>query len=784
MSYGRTTQIGKIGIANVMSLIRSLSSNGLVRQVSDENKFEQICKGDLSYSYGGIDRFVEVKTEEKHTGNLFLETWSNKSCNNPGWMVKSDADILIYHFLDNGMTYLFDFKLLKKWFVEKGSVFPEYPQRKNSQENDTWEKIIPLKHLSHALVFDTYCIKNGQHSLVFTSSGKPPPPRGFDIIYDSEVFPNCFQLCAINATTGEKFSFELSSRRDDYHALRAWVMGLKQSGARMVGFNNVGFDYPVLHFIMSGVTSPSMIYEHAMNIIRSESKFGHTIKPSDCLVPQVDLFKIHHFDNKARMTSLKALEFNMRMMNISDLPFPVGTMLTPEQMKTLMAYCFNDVEATLAFYEVSREQITFREQLSQKHGLDFMNFNDVKIGKEIFRIELEKSSVPCYDYSQELGRTPKQTPRDKIALCDCVPSWISLNNPAFDNIKRHFENTVITETKGTFKDLTAKVCGLDFVFGTGGIHASVENESFVANDEWMILDVDVTSLYPSIAIENGYYPEHLGPRFVEVYQALREQRLTYAKGTAENAMLKLALNGVYGASNDQFSIFYDPLYTMKTTIGGQLMLAMLVEALMTVPDLRIIQANTDGITMWLPRSRRSEVDRNCFDWERLTRLSLENVEYSKMFIADVNSYLAEKVGGGVKRKGRYEYETGWHQDASALVVPKVAEQVLLHGKTTREQLENWGDFFDFLMRVKVPRSSKLMMGDRQLENTQRYYVSVGGGSLTKVMPPLAKNPTVWRRISVQSGYTVCPCNNILDARLPINFDWYQNEVEKLTLGVM
>jgi hypothetical protein len=784
MSFDRTTQIGKVGIANVMPLIRSLASNGLVRTVSDDNQFEQICRGDLSYSYAGMERFVEVKTEEKHTGNLFLETWSNKACNNPGWMVKSNADILIYHFLDNGMTYLFDFKMLKKWFVEKGSAFPEYPQRKNSQENDTWGKIIPLKHLSHALVFDTYCVKNGQHSLIFTSSGKPPP-RGFDIIYDVETFPNCFQLCAINATTGEKFSFELSSRRNDYLALRTWVLDLKQSGARMVGFNNVGFDYPVLHFILtSGCNHPHTIYEHAKSLIESESRFGNSIKPSDCWVPQVDLFKIHHFDNKARMTSLKALEFNMQLFNISDLPFPVGSQLLPDQMNTLMDYCFNDVEATLAFYAETREQITFREQLSEKHGLDFTNFNDVKIGKEIFRLELEKAGVPCYDYSQEEGRTPRQTPRARINLADCVPPWITFDTPQFRSIRGHFENTVITETKGAFKDLTAKVAGLDYVFGTGGIHASVENESFIANKDWMILDVDVTSLYPSIAIENGYYPEHLGPKFVEVYRNLREQRLTYAKGTAENAMLKLALNGVYGASNDQFSIFYDPLYTMKTTIGGQLMLAMLVEGLLTVPGLRIIQANTDGITMWMPRHMRGTVDHICGLWEQRTRLSLEAVEYSKMFIADVNSYLAEKVDGGVKRKGRYEYETQWHQDASALVVPKVAEWVLLRGCDARVSLENWDDFFDFLLRVKVPRSSKLMMGDRQLENTQRYYVSVGGGSLVKVMPPLAKNPTVWRRIAVQSGYTVCPCNNILDANLPINYDWYQNEVEKLTLGVM
>jgi hypothetical protein len=95
---------------------------------------------------------------------------------------------------------------------------------------------------------------------------------------------------------------------------------------------------------------------------------------------------------------------------------------------------------------------------------------------------------------------------------------------------------------------------------------------------------------------------------------------------------------------------------------------------------------------------------------------------------------------------------------------------------------------DFMSRVKVPRSSKLLLvddhGERQLENTQRYYVSEGGGRLVKVMPPLAKKPDEWRRIGVASGWTVCPCNDINDAVLPINYDYYIQEVEKLTLSVM
>ena len=137
----------------------------------------------------------------------------------------------------------------------------------------------------------------------------------------------------------------------------------------------------------------------------------------------------------------------------------------------------------------------------------------------------------------------------------------------------------------------------------------------------------------------------------------------------------------------------------------------------------------------------------------------------------------------VKRKGKYEYEMEWHQNHSALVIAKVAEQVLVHGAPIRETVMNWPDRMDFMLRVKVPRTSHLLWGEQQVQNTCRYYVSTGGAALTKVMPPLAKKPDQWRRIGVESGWTVCVCNDIGDAVLPVNFEYYINEVDKLVLGM-
>jgi len=621
-----------------------------------------------------------------------------------------------------------------------------------------------------------------------------------DIVWDVETYPNVFLLHAQHAHLPIEWSFEISDWRNDSRAIIDWTYWLGSIGARMVGFNSIGFDYPILHtLVRMGNADAKTLYDKAQAIIESQddNRWMHMVKPTDRLVDQIDLFLIHHFDNRARSTSLKVLEFNMRADNISDLPFPVGTTLTQDQVPVLRKYNRHDVLQTIQFYHHSIESIRFREDLTARYQRDFMNHNDTKIGKDYFIMEMEAAGVSCYDYGPE-GRRPRQTRRPSIALKDAILPWVTFQEPEFQRVLHWFKEQTITETKGVFNDVTCTVAGFTFVFGLGGIHGSVESEILESDSENIIIDLDVTSYYPTLAIANGFYPAHLGQTFTTIYSHLFEQRKKYPKGSPENAMLKLALNGVYGDSNNVFSVFYDPLFTMSITLNGQLLLCLLAENIMRdVPGVKLIQCNTDGVTVRVPRTSSSALKLVCEHWEKLTNLNLEQVTYQKMCIRDVNNYIGQYENGKVKRKGCYEYKREWHQDHSAIVVPKIAEKVLLEGAPIRETVENWPDKMDFMARVKVPRSSTLVYttpawGDQWflLPNTCRYYISPNGVHLFKVMPPLAKKPgewrrkpDEWRRIGVESGWGVCVCNDINDAVEPIDYSYYVREIEKITLGL-
>ena len=641
-------------------------------------------------------------------------------------------------------------------------------------------------------------------------------------------------------------------------------------------------------------------------IFSSNNRWEHNVKPWEIMVTQGDLMKIHHFDNAARATSLKKLEINMRAARVVDLPYDPNLPTTSVQKDEIIAYMCHDINETMRFYLHSLDQINFRDDLALKHMKtttrhwgdrsytetkcelgDVLNFSDGKIGQRIIVTQLEEAGTQCYEKVNG-RRKPIQTIRGHIDLNAVISPKVSFNHPEFNRISEFISSKKITpdQTKGFFglfytyvypdgkivttdrwdaeeEKLFVKsggriikgsdsgktsciVDGFQYDFGTGGIHGSRHSEAFHEDDEWEIWDWDVASYYPNLAITHNWFPEHLSEIFCKVYLGIYNLRQTFAKTTTENAMLKLALNVPYGESNSEFSPFYDPQHTMRTTINGQLLLCVLAELLTHIPKedgtlvsisdcVKMLQINTDGLTVRIKKTHIEWMNNICAEWEKHTGLTLEKVRYKSMFIRDVNNYLAVKMDGKTKRIGAYAYETplenpytrerGWNQDHSMLVIRKAAEARMVHGTPVAEFIMNHRDPFDFQLSTKVNRKDRLETwtpsGDRfEIQRNTRYYVSTDGPSLMKVLPPLAKQfygdkalisrqkydakrvaaesdgatdeqimewdewkDKMERKTSVQAGWTVTITNDISDFRWDnVNWYFYIEEANKLVIG--
>jgi len=568
----------------------------------------------------------------------------------------------------------------------------------------------------------------------------------------------------IHIDTGDKWFFEISDWVNDSSELFNFLNWLKHTQARMVGFNNLAYDYTLLHHFLtlSGHVNATIMYDLSYRWFNGEIKSPW---PNDIMIPQLDLFKIHHFDNKSKMVSLKVLEFNMRSDTIKDLPFKPDTRLTLDQAKLMRIYNEHDVTETIKFYNFSIPQIEFRDKLSVAQNKNFTNYNDTKIGEQYMIDYLINEGVNVNKHSTSY--------RECVAVKDIILPYVTFTHPALNLVLDEFKTKVFDKKDATGglllrSELNIETCinGFQLNMGSGGIHGSINREIVTDSDTHVLLDWDVVSFYPNLSIRNNLYPEHLGFRFCDVYLKLYEHRKSFPKSAPENGMLKLALNSIYGNSNSIYSPFYDPKYTLSITINGQLLLCMLAEKLMLTPDLKMIQINTDGLTFLCPKRYLNYINDVWIWWQDLTKLELESNEYSMMAVRDVNNYIALKKDGKVKRIGCYAYTTPvenpatrerpWYKDHSALVIPKAAEAAIVNNINISEFILNHRDKYDFMLRAKIPRSSSLVLcesqywdgkfiGDKKsvLQNVTRYVVSKTGGRLIKLMPNTLKQCLAW-----------------------------------------
>jgi hypothetical protein len=153
------------------------------------------------------------------------------------------------------------------------------------------------------------------------------------VVYDIETLPNCFTLHMEMLNNSISSTWEISQYRNDHRELMEWFYWCQQNAIPMIGFNSINFDYPVIHDMFTKLSGLEGIYLKSQAIIKGDDRFGHIIWERDRFAPQIDLFKIHHFDNKAKTTSLKALQINMRSPTVVDSPVQFGTNLSPEQIE-------------------------------------------------------------------------------------------------------------------------------------------------------------------------------------------------------------------------------------------------------------------------------------------------------------------------------------------------------------------------------------------------------------------------------------------------------------------
>ena len=94
--------------------------------------------------------FVDLKVEQRFTGNFFVETWSNYPVN-PGWLSKSKATGIVYVFLrPEPSVFLFGLPAMRRYVAQNRGTLKEVIQRQHEQNNETRGLLVPIEHATAA----------------------------------------------------------------------------------------------------------------------------------------------------------------------------------------------------------------------------------------------------------------------------------------------------------------------------------------------------------------------------------------------------------------------------------------------------------------------------------------------------------------------------------------------------------------------------------------------------------------------------------------------------------
>lgn len=648
-------------------------------------------------------------------------------------------------------------------------------------------------------------------------------------VYDIEVFQNIFHCSAINTETKEIHKFEISPRKNQLSEL---ILFFKQvnspvswndnyttncsidSDKIFCGYNNLHYDNPVINYIIEYehvlAEKPVLVITNSIfNLSREITNSDENIEKWKRWKYQVwfDSFDILTmlYSNKLRV-GLKEIQVTMQYKNVQEFVCDWSKPLPIEDFDSMIDYNINDIESTSALLDRCKKDIDLRLAIEDEYGVKVLSKDGVNIGMKILTHKyLEKTGLTWWDIKD------LRSPQAYIPLKDVILPFIKYDSPILKSVLDEMKTQVVSPgRKGYEKNFVFG--GLRYTVGVGGIHSKNDPEIIIPAEDEMLIDIDVASLYPSMLIEYGFYPKHLGPEFLEVYSQIRSERIE-AKHNGDkikDSTLKLALNGLSGNLQNEHNFCYSTFAAMQIRINGQLLLLMLAEKLVEL-GCRIVQANTDGLFVLLKKSIYDKVNNVCREWEQLTKLTLEEDRFEAMYQYAINDYIAVKEGytdvrdrflageqivqkkktgelyksieqiqdDYIKQKGMFITKVQLGKGLTPKIIPEAVIKYFVDGIPVEDTIKGCKDIKKFLMAEKTGKQWNVEYMKEDIQRTNRFYASTNGGYLWK-WKQVGNAERQYQNMLAASGVTLL--NKFDDKPIEdrkINYRYYLRECYKI-----
>lgn len=597
-------------------------------------------------------------------------------------------------------------------------------------------------------------------------------------VYDIEVFRNVFHCTLLNTETEELFKFECSIRKNNIEEMCKFFL---QDNIILVGYNNIHYDNPIINYCIEYFSNSKYTYDkiclsifNLSNIITQDKDNIERWKRWKYAKNFYTLDLLTMLYSKALRVSLKEMQVTMMYKNVQEFNQDWNKNLSTQDIDSMIEYNINDVMSTYELLKRCEKDIQLRLNIEDQYNINCLSKDGVNIGMQILAEEYMKKTGISWNILKDL-----RSPADTIELNKIILPFIKYDTPILQDLLNEMKQLKISlGRKGYEKQFLLE--NLVVSIGVGGIHSINEPEIIIPRNDELLVDLDVASLYPSMLLNFNFYPKHLGKEFKIVYQEIKDKRI-YAKRIGDkvtNETLKLALNGLSGNLQNEYSWCYDPEAVAGIRINGQLLLLMLTEKLIAI-GAKPIQLNTDGIFCRIPKNKYDEAMKVCKEWESLTGLELEEDRFKSFYQLAINDYFGVFENNKIKEKGCFITSVKLGKGLTPKIIPKAVEKYFLEGIKPKDYIPTVTDIKDFLMSEKTGKQWHVEYNSKPQQRTNRFYASTDGYFLYKWKGNEIQGIKEYQNMLVASGVTLL--NNFDDLKNDpkINYQYYINEANKI-----
>lgn len=504
------------------------------------------------------------------------------------------------------------------------------------------------------------------------------------IVYDIEVFKYDWIAVFYDVSTDTWTVFH-----NDPSGLLKYMT---QTGVIFCGFNIKHYDNHGVKAICCGA-SPELVKQISDFIIVDERPgWEHYFLRQNRF--WFDCFDL--MDDTRIGISLKHIEAHLGMdIEETQVDFDIDRPLTPQEVESTIFYCKYDVKATAKYLTLRKNYLECKIQLGALCGTPLppskaLYFTNARLAaKYLDATYVERHDGREYEYPKNL--------RTELIPQEILDFFNQILDPSIPD-------DVLFKRK-----LDINIGGCPCTYAWGGVHGSLSQYHPELDEDVVIQNRDVGSLYPSLLDLYNYISRNCSDP--NKYRNTKNERLEAKRmGDKKKAnTLKNPLNVTSGAMDQPSNPLYDPRNARSMRISGQLFLTELVmELLQKCSTFKLINFNTDGLMYAVNKSELPLVDSICAEWEKRTMFELEtdHIADNKVWVKDVNNLMFIDTKGKIKTVGAYlnygiSEKGGWSINNNYTIVKDAVIAYFAYGTPVEDTINGCDDIFKFQVIAKA-----------------------------------------------------------------------------------